>query len=84
MLNVIPQGRFQSISEFEMIHDKKIGCGSFGTVRLARHKLSCRIYAIKVVETIVLRSNSIACPQKVKLNWWNARSSYTQNYHIHT
>lgn len=31
------------------MEDKKIGCGSFGTVKLARHLSTCRMYAMKIV-----------------------------------
>jgi hypothetical protein len=55
MLKVIPRGRFASIKEFHILEGRKIGCGSFGTVKLARHRLTCRIYALKIVTSTICR-----------------------------
>lgn len=49
MLTTQSKGRFCSVKEFQIIEGKKIGCGSFGTVKLARHRNTCRIYAVKIV-----------------------------------
>lgn len=55
MLKIISKKRFGSMSEFQIIEDKKIGCGSFGTVKLARHRNTCRMYAIKIVAVSLCR-----------------------------
>ena len=49
MIKVNSKQRFASIKEFTIIEDRKIGCGSFGIVRLARHRKTCRMYALKIV-----------------------------------
>ena len=49
MLRIPSQQKFAHIGEFQIIENKKVGCGSFGTVKLARHRSTCRMYALKVV-----------------------------------
>ena len=50
------------------MEQQKVGCGSFGTVKLARHRTTCRMYAIKIVYTHTFRSTSKICPLSHKLN----------------
>jgi len=69
MLKLGTKHRFSSIKEFQIIEDKKIGCGSFGTVRLARHKNTCRTYAMKMVKMSRCRSIFGKCLARLKLNW---------------
>ena len=49
MAKIVSKRRFASIKDFQLMPDKKLGCGSFGTVTLARHKNTARMYAIKMV-----------------------------------
>ena len=49
MLKIVSKGNFHSIDEFDFLDNKKLGSGSFGTVQLALHKNSVRMYAIKMV-----------------------------------
>lgn len=47
-MKVVSKGLFKSISEFRVL-EKKLGNGSFGVVKLAVHKYTGRLYAIKIV-----------------------------------
>jgi hypothetical protein len=52
MINIIDRQYFTDINEFEFrldSHNKLVGTGSFGVVRLALHKGTNRMYAIKIV-----------------------------------
>ena len=49
MLKIVSKGNFHSIDEFDFPDNKKLGSGSFGTVHLALHKTTVRMYAIKIV-----------------------------------
>jgi hypothetical protein len=52
MINLIDRKYFTDITEFEFRLDsekKLVGTGSFGVVRLALHKGTNRMYAIKIV-----------------------------------
>ena len=55
MAKIVSKRRFTSINDFQLMADKKLGCGSFGTVALARHKNTARMYAIKMVTPISFR-----------------------------
>ncbi len=55
MIKVYSKKRFSSIEDFEFVKNRQLGCGSFGTVKLARHKNTCRLHAIKVVWLSIFR-----------------------------
>lgn len=53
MLKITSKGNFHSIHEFDFPDNKKLGSGSFGTVHLALHKNTVRMYAIKIVSILL-------------------------------
>lgn len=56
MIGVPHNKCFKSIREFQLIKESTLGSGSFGVVQLARHRTTCRMYAIKVVFIYITRS----------------------------
>ena len=49
-LENLPNSHFDTISDFIIVEDSKpLGSGSFGIVRKAIHKMTNKLYAIKVV-----------------------------------
>lgn len=52
MLKIISKGNFESIQEFTVLENQKLGSGSFGTVKLAIHNSTNRMYALKIVFNI--------------------------------
>jgi hypothetical protein len=55
MINLIEKKFFTDISEFEFhlqSEKKHIGTGSFGVVKLALHRGTNRVYAVKIVNPV--------------------------------
>ena len=68
MLRIPSQQKFSNIREFQIIESQKVGCGSFGTVKLARHRSTCRMYALKIVIATPPRSTFVTCPPRQRSN----------------
>lgn len=81
MINIPHNQRFNSIQDFQF-NQEPIGSGSFGVVKLARHKLTCRLYAVKVVNTHTFRS--ILYPQTQKPNSSKEKYNSTRSWTTHT
>lgn len=62
-MKIISKGLFRSIKEFKLL-EKKLGSGSFGVVRLAVHRATGKLYAIKLVTRLPRRSTSPTCPRR--------------------
>lgn len=63
-MKIISKALFHSIKEFKLL-EKKLGSGSFGVVRLAVHRATGKLYAIKIVTHYSHRSTSPMCPQRL-------------------
>jgi hypothetical protein len=51
----LPNNYFTSISDFIVSEEEKpLGSGSFGIVRKAWHKMTNKIYAIKIVKLVII------------------------------
>jgi hypothetical protein len=75
-MKVISKGLFRSIREFRFL-EKRLGNGSFGVVRLAVHRATGRLYAVKVVALPPRRSTSRMCRRTRSCGWWSGKSACT-------
>lgn len=77
-MKIISRGLFRSIREFKLL-DKKLGSGSFGVVRLAVHRPTGKLYAIKVVTRQPRRSTSPTCPPRPSSSSSSGKSASTRS-----
>lgn len=58
-LENLPNIHFDSISDFIIAEDAKpLGSGSFGVVRKAIHKMTNKLYAIKIVTLRIMKDKA--------------------------
>lgn len=73
MIAIQSKHRFKSIKEFQFIPDKQVGCGSFGVVKLARHRITTRMFAVKIVVLMLFRSRLKISLLRPKSNFFRER-----------